>query len=108
MQTLFDHVVESYDCKILIRHRGEVGQNPAYAAHHSGLKWPASKHNRTPSMVSDVVPWPKESGGKIHWNDTSRFYHFAGFVEPKAAGLIKHCVRWGGDWDMDRDNRDQP
>lgn len=112
LRVLMQHVVATYDSKIIMGHRGEAEQNAAYARRNSNLKWPESKHNKTPSMAVDVVPWPKEWGGNILWNDTSRFYHFAGFVEAKAeelkaAGLMKHRVRWGGDWDMDRDHRDQ-
>lgn len=66
----------------------------------SKTKWPDSKHNSNPSMGIDVAPYP------IDWNDIKRFYHFGGFVQSRAESLgIK--LRWGGDWDSDRDLNDQ-
>ena len=59
-----------------------------------------SKHNQEPSLAVDVAPWP------IDWNDSHRFYHFAGFVLGIAAALNIR-LRWGGDWDSDFDLRDQ-
>ena len=66
----------------------------------STLSYPKSKHNRQPSLAADVIPYP------VDWEDSKRFYHFAGFVEGIAAAKgIK--IRWGGDWDGDRSFADQ-
>jgi peptidoglycan L-alanyl-D-glutamate endopeptidase CwlK len=49
-----------------------------------------------------VAPYP------IDWNDTKRFYHFAGFVLGVAkSSKIAIPIRWGGDWDSDNDLNDQ-
>ena len=51
-------------------------------------------------MGIDVAPCP------IQWNNSKRFYHFAGYVKGVADSLgIKIC--WGGDWDKDNDFDDQ-
>ena len=51
------------------------------------------------SRAIDITPFP------LDWNDTKRFYHFAGLVQGIALGLqIK--IRWGGDWDCDNDFKD--
>lgn len=105
LQRLFNTVIEHYDCRILIGHRGEAEQNAAHAAGNSDKKWPNSKHNTYLSRAVDVSPWPKEWAGKLDWKDLSRFYHFAGFVQAVAqnTGI---AVRWGGDWDGDGDLKD--
>ena len=48
----------------------------------------------------DVAPYP------IDWDDTDRFYHFAGYVFGIAESMGIH-LRWGGDWDSDFTFTDQ-
>lgn len=100
LQKLFAEVVKNYDCAILCGHRSEDEQNEAVLGGKSKLPWPSSKHNKTPSLAADVVPFP------VDWGDSLRFYHFAGFVLATAKQLgIK--VRWGGDWDGDLNLREE-
>lgn len=100
LQELFNTVVEQYDCTVLEGHRGEAAQNAAFASGNSKLKWPNGKHNAYPSRACDVSPYP------IDWENTKRFYHFAGFVQGVATGMGIQ-IRWGGDWDGDNDLDDQ-
>ena len=101
LQRLFYKVLAyDYDHAILEGHRGREAQNEAYRTGKSKLRYPYSKHNQEPSLAVDVAPWP------IDWNDSHRFYHFAGFVLGIAAALNIR-LRWGGDWDSDFDLRDQ-
>ena len=100
LQQLFNEVVKHYDCTVLCGHRSKSDQDEAVRAGNSKLAWPNSKHNAYPSKAVDVVPFP------IDWQDTSRFYHFAGFVLATAIKLgIK--VRFGGDWNGDLQFRDE-
>lgn len=110
IQRLFLIVVRSYDCSVIWGNRGKVAQTKAFDSGNSKKQWPDSKHNKLPSDAIDIIPYP------INWGDTgttkerqkaiARFYHFAGYVEAKAENLgIK--MRWGGDWDSDRDFSDQ-
>ena len=100
LQVLFEDVVRYYDCSILEGHRGKADQDKAVAEGKSKTPWPRSKHNALPSMAVDAAPYP------IEWTDLKRFYHFAGFVLGMAASMgLK--LRWGGDWDGDRDLNDQ-
>lgn len=100
LQVLFRNVIEHFDCAVIEGHRPQVDQNKAFHAGKSQLKWPESKHNKTPSMAADVMPYP------INWQDTRRICLFAGYVLGIAEalhfdGTITHKVRWGGDFDMD-------
>ena len=104
--TIFTVVVARFDCRVMSGQRGEAAQNNAYASGFSELKYPHSKHNKTPSMAVDVLPYPLDN------TDIKRQYLFAGYVlgvaeRLLAEGLISHKLRWGGDWDMDTVVTDQ-
>ncbi len=100
LRDLFNQVVKHYDCSIIQGHRDMETQNKYFSEGKSKVVYPNSKHNSLPSRAVDVAPYP------IVWNDTERFYHFAGYVTAMAdvKGLK---IRWGGDWDMDFDFNDQ-
>lgn len=100
LQRLFCEVIKHYDCSVLEGHRGQVAQEEAVQKGLSKTHWPDSKHNKVPSLAVDVAPWP------IDWNDTQRFYHFAGFVKGIAA-MMNIPIRQGCDWDGDSDLKDQ-
>lgn len=93
LQKLFNTIIEFYDCTIIQGYRGKEEQNKAFAEGASKLKYPESKHNKTPSMAVDVAPFVN---GKISW-DTKQCTHFAGVVQGIAFEL-KIDIRWGGDW----------
>ena len=100
LQHLFEQVVEVYDCSVLCGHRDKEDQEQAVREGRSKVHWPDGNHNAYPSNAVDVAPYP------IDWNNTIRFYHFAGFVQ----GMARHLgigIRWGGDWDRDYDLNDQ-
>lgn len=106
LQTLFYEVIRTFDCQVLEGHRNEEDQNKAFENGKTKLKWPNGKHNSQPSMAVDVSPYP------LNWNDTKRFYWFAGFVmgiaqRLKDEGKMTHAIRWGGDWDGDKELNDQ-
>ena len=97
---LFQEVIKNYDCTVLCGQRTKEEQDEAFRTGKSKLEYPNSKHNKSPSMAVDVVPYP------IDWKDTKRFYHFMGYVKGIADQLdIK--IRCGGDWDGDNDFKDQ-
>lgn len=106
LQLLFNYVIRHRDCSILVGHRTAIEQNIAFVNGYSKLDWPNSKHNKKPSEGIDVSPFP------LDWEDTISFYFFAGFVMACAnmlyeLGLMKHKLRFGGDWDSDNDLHDQ-
>lgn len=124
LQRLFNRVILGYDCSILCGHRGEEEQTEAFESKKSKVQWPDSKHNLFPSLAVDAAPYPivwpetlkmlnrfKEGRGTIVQvmmviKDLARFYHFAGYV----LGIAEEMgipLRWGGDWDGDKDFKDQ-
>jgi hypothetical protein len=99
LRVIFNQVIKHFDCTVLEGHRGEEAQNEAFRQGHSQLQWPDGKHNAWPSQAVDVAPYP------IDWEDRERFTYFAGFVMGIAISQgIK--IRWGGDWNMDMDLKD--
>lgn len=101
LQKLFNEVVKDWDCTVIEGKRTEAQQRLNLASGAS--KTLRSKHvfpAEGPSLAVDVAPYP------IKWNDLNRFYAFAGYVVGRARGLGIN-IRWGGDWDSDRDFTDQ-
>lgn len=104
LQLLFREVVKEDDCTIICGHRSKPEQDKCYKGGLSKKAWPDSNHNQLPSLAVDVGPYLPRI--KIPWDRPEQFYFFAGKVIVKARQLgIK--VRWGGDWDGDRDLKDQ-
>ncbi len=104
LQVLFNEVIQFYDCTVVCGHRSEAEQNAAFAAGNSQLRFPASKHNSTPSMAVDVAPFEKSG---IDLGKTQSAF-FAGVVkgiaiELKRKGTITHDIRLGVDWNGDND-----
>lgn len=100
LQRILQRAIKLYDFTILTGHRTEEEQNKAYSQGASKLQWPHSQHNNLPSLAVDVAPWP------IDWYDKNRFFFLAGVLLTlaKEEGVE---LRWGGDWDGDRDFKDQ-
>tara|TARA_R110002051_G_scaffold324738_1_gene423377 strand:+ start:745 stop:1140 length:396 start_codon:yes stop_codon:yes gene_type:complete len=99
LQDLFNEVIKHFDCSVIQGHRGKEDQNKAFKEGKSKLKYPNGNHNATPSRAVDVAPYP------INWNDRERFTYFAGYVVGIALQMgLK--IRWGGDWDMDTQVKD--
>ena len=99
LQDLFNEVIKHVDCSVLEGHRDEEGQNKAYDAGYSKVRFPDGKHNSSPSRAVDVTPWP------VRWNERERQTLFAGFCLGMATRMGVR-IRWGGDWDEDYEVND--
>lgn len=105
LQLLFIEVIKHWDCKIICGHRNKEEQDWAFLNGTSQKQFPYSAHNQLPSKAVDAVPYP------VNWEtknpkDLVRWYAFAGFVLGVASQMgIK--LQWGGDWDNDKDFKDQ-
>jgi peptidoglycan L-alanyl-D-glutamate endopeptidase CwlK len=115
LQRLMTLVVEGYDNAIIEGYRSDEEQLKALLRGVSTLGPGQSKHNRSPSEALDAVPypvkWPKRNPEtREEWREyvkcVARFYHFAGYVQGVASRL-GIAIRWGGDWDGDRQFDDQ-
>src|SRR3982750_234939 len=107
--TLFLEVIKYFDCKVLEGHRGKETQETAYRNGASKVHWPYGKHNSLPSSAVDVTPMSRDN--PVNLNDKPRHIFFGGYVVSVAdrlfrEGKITHKIRWGGDWDGDRNPKD--
>lgn len=100
LQRLFNEVIKYYDCSIICGHRTSEEQDEAFRTGKSLLRYPSSKHNKTPSLAVDVIPYP------VDWKDMKRFYHFAGFVLGLATSM-GIPVRSGLDWNGNMNFKDE-
>lgn len=100
---VFHDVADIIDCTIICGVRGKKEQDEAFRQGLSQFKFPNSKHNPRGFVTSsavDAAPYP------IDWSDIGRFKFFAGIVI-SVAHMNGVEIRWGGDWDSDRDFSDQ-
>jgi len=67
LQKIAHQLIKEMDVTVLCGHRGEKEQNEAFKNGYSKLKYPKSKHNKTPSLAIDMAPFP------IDWKARARF-----------------------------------
>lgn len=112
IKDILNMAITYYDFTIIEGHRTELLQNEYYRTGKSKVIFPNGKHNKYPSHAVDIAPW---INGKISWDEKSCAY-LAGIIEMcahkvcennKRNGLPIFKLRWGGDWDGDRDLTDQ-
>ena len=91
-------VLEHHDCTIPEYGGKRTEEEQISLVAKGASKTMKSKHLE--GLAIDLVPYP------IDWNNTKRFYYFAGIVMAVAREMgLK--IRWGGDWDRDDDLDDQ-
>lgn len=94
LQEVFNIAIQYMDMTILCGERTEVEQNALYAEGKTQVKYPDSKHNKSPSLAVDAAPWP------IDWSDREQFTLMAGLIIGIGA-MLGYTIRWGGDWNRD-------
>lgn len=108
LQAILNIAIQYMDFTVLDGFRSEEEQNRYYEEGTSKVRWPDSKHNKSPSHAVDVAPWP------IDWSNEERFYYVCGFIMGVgelylwSQGLSNQItLRYGGDWDRDSEVKDQ-
>ena len=102
LQRLMKRVIERTDFSVICGFRNQQEQDKAYADGRSKLKWPHSKHNTSPSLAVDVIPFP------VDWDDIDRFKELAAVVKEEWSLMteterLRYELVWGGDWATFRD-----
>jgi len=100
LQQLVDAAIKEVDFVILDAQRGRAEQEKAFKGGFSKARFGQSAHNYVPAVALDIAPYP------VDWNDAAKFRAVAK-VFMKVAKDKKLPVRWGGDWDMDGDWKDE-
>lgn len=113
LQVIFATVLVVMNHTVLTGHRGKKDQTEKFLNGQSQVQWPNSKHNSEPSMAIDAAPWPiPAKWGAGNRDEYEKFRYFAFYVLGVAdvlfqIGAVPHRLRWGGDWDGDKDVTDQ-
>ncbi len=112
LQRICERVIEVTDFSVLEGERTLELQQKYFKEGKSKLDGvnQKSKHQSKPSNAVDIAPYPIDFNEKE--KARARFYHLAGYMFMAAAqlgreGVITHELRWGGDWDSDKDFADQ-
>ena len=112
LQLICNEVIKNIDFSILEGTRTLETQQKYFKNGRSELDGinQLSKHQSTPSLAVDIAPYPIDF--KNVSKSKARFYFLAGMMfqvsnELFEKGLISHKIRWGGDWDGDREFYDQ-
>lgn len=100
LQQVVDAAILGVDFVILDAQRGRAEQEKAFKSGFSKAKFGQSAHNYVPAIALDLCPYP------IDFNDAAKFRIIAKTIMACAAKL-KIPLRWGGDWDMDGDWKDE-
>jgi len=100
IQDILAEAIKVVDFTVLCGHRGRAEQDKAFHEGRSKLKYPQSKHNKSPSLAVDIAPYP------IDWQNKERFYYLMGII--KGIAHTKRIeIRSGCDWDNNGDITDQ-
>lgn len=127
LQTIFNEVIKYFDHSIIEGYRTLEKQFEHYKVgrEYINKKWVKTggiltnidgitkkgKHNFNPSKAIHAVPYYRDKP-HIRWKNTERMYLFAGYVMGIAnvlrnRNIIDNFIRFGGDWDMDTEVKDQ-
>jgi len=111
IQIWLDELIKRIDFTIIQGSRSDAEQQKAFKEGKSKLDGiiNKSKHQTTKEKpYSEAVDMAKNP---INWNYTQDFIFFAGFALAVADELYRakkmtRRIRWGGDWDSDKDFKD--
>ena len=90
--SVLDEAIKHYDFSCIWGHRTKEDQDEAFDGGFSKVKWPNSKHNKTPSKAFDVIPYPDGFGAS-----DAEFFVLATHILA-AASKMGVSLRWGGHW----------
>jgi len=115
IQKILNELIKIYDISVLEGSRSDDRQAELFALGRSKLdgKNKKSKHQSSPSMAVDIMPYKKGTNAfSGDAKDKSRFYFMMGLVRAISKKLLNDCeishdVRFGLDWDSDNIFNDQ-
>ena len=97
IQKVLEEAIKHYDFSVLEGHRTEEKQQEYFKSGASKVQFPNSKHNVSPSLAVDVVPYP------IDWDNIHRFKELSEVIKKACKTVEVDNLHWGFDlwqWDM--------
>jgi len=91
LQSICHQAIEIMDFSVIDGARDKEEQNVLFDQGLSLVKYPHSKHNRTPSKAVDLAPYP------IDWRDIERF-RILGQIITLDSTFQQARIIWGGWW----------
>lgn len=90
LQKIAHELIKEMDVVVICGHRGQKAQNEAFAKGTSKLRWPNSKHNKTPSLAFDACPYP------IKWEERAKFLEMRERMRAiaKRLGIKVRFISW--------------
>src|SRR6185503_4741406 len=90
LQKIAHEAIKEFDFVVICGHRGEKEQNEAYDNGYSKLRYPKSKHNKTPALAFDACPYP------IDWEARAKFLEMREVFRKCAArlGIKVRFISW--------------
>ena len=101
LSRLFLEVAKYTTIQVLDSRRGEAAQMLAYHSGRSKVTFGNSAHNYVPSIAVDVVPLP------LNWSHPAPFIDLARKWVLPTAKKMGIPIRWGGDWNMNGETKDE-
>ncbi len=92
LQLIAHEAIKEIDFVVICGHRNKEDQNKAFDGGFSKVRWPNSKHNKTPSLAFDACPYP------INWEARAKFLEMRGVFQ-KVADRLDIKVRFIS-WDL--------
>lgn len=99
LQDVLREAIKLTDFALYEGYRSLSRQQELYEQRKSKARPGESKHNTMPSKAVDLWAYP------INWEDTQQQAYVAGIILG-IASQMEIPMRWGHDWDMDGDTRD--
>jgi peptidoglycan L-alanyl-D-glutamate endopeptidase CwlK len=86
------------DFTVICGYRDKAGQDAAWKAGATKVKYPNSAHNQSPACAVDVIPYPFTS-----WTDPAMLTAWKAIADAvmKAGTDLKTPIRCGGDFNRD-------
>lgn len=106
LQELVCAVLPYYDHSLVEGFRTPERHAEHLAAGRTTLTYQETNHRFNPSLAVDMQPYPAPKNADKDWKERVKFYELAAVMRLKAQEL-GIPIRWGGDWDGDRDYKDQ-
>lgn len=96
LQRVCYELLNYVDVSLIFGTRTKEEQDALYAEGKSKLRWPQSKHNRSPSLAVDLQPYPYPDNE----NDLRAALGYIAGLAMRIADEHEVKLRWGGDWNM--------
>jgi peptidoglycan LD-endopeptidase CwlK len=94
--------LEVIDFAVIEGHRDQAAQDAAVRKGTSQVRWPKGKHNAFPSLAADLLPIVPP-GVEVYSTRALPYWHVLAGAILTVARYNGVGIRWGGDWDGDRD-----